>query len=160
MFRIFWGILFLVLAPQMVFAKDKANQSWDNLSRLQAGQKVQVVQMDMKSLKGTFVGFSEEALSLRIKKDEVAVARADVLRVSLRGKGKRGKSALVGAGLGALMGAIGGAGFGAAALEDADFALIVAPMGAGVGAALGAAAPFAGYETVYRAKRKRGGTRP
>ena len=77
---------------------------WDNLHRLQAGQKIQVVQMDMKSLKGRFLGFTEETISVRVKKDEVAVARADVLRVSLRGKPKRGRNALIGAGVGAGVG--------------------------------------------------------
>lgn len=129
--------------------------SWKNLNRLQAGQKVQVVQMDMKSLKGNFLGFTDEMISLRVKKDEVAVPREEVLRVSLRGKRKRGLSALVDAGLGAGLGAIIGAAVGAAVQEPDEFALMGAPIGAGVGAAVGAAAPFASYETIYRVKRKK-----
>ena len=39
-------------------AQQRAKQSWDNLNQLQTGQKIQVVQMDMKSLKGRFLGFN------------------------------------------------------------------------------------------------------
>ena len=96
-------------------AQQPGKDSWDNLNRLQAGQKIQLVQMDLKSLKGQFLGFTDEMISLRVKKDEVAVPREDVFRVSFRGKPKRGQNALlmmgVGAGLGAISGAAVGAGF-------------------------------------------------
>ena len=153
MSRIVLGILLLALAPQMVFAKDKANQSWENLNRLQAGQKVQVMQMDLKSMKGQFLGFTDEMISLRIKKDEVAVPREDVFRVSLRGKRKRGASALAGTALGFGLGAVAGAAFGGGG-EPGLAAFVFAIGGAGVGAGVGAAVPFIrGYETIYRAKR-------
>ncbi len=157
---------FLLLIVTTIFsvslqAQQPGKDSWDNLNRLQPGQKVQVVQMDMKSLKGQFLGFTDEMISLRIKKDEVAVPREDVLRVSLRGKGKRGKSALVGAGLGAALGAISGAAVGAGfheAGETGVFMLVFTPIGAGVGAAVGAAVPFIlSYQTIYRATKKKPG---
>ena len=157
-------IAFLVIGT-LIFsvslqAQKPGKQSWDNLNRLQSGQKVQVMQMDMKSLKGTFVGFSEEAISLRVKKKSVAVPREDLLRVSLREKPKRGRNALlmmgVGAGLGALSGAAVGAGFHEAG-ETGVFMMVFTPLGAGVGAAVGAAAPFASYETIYRVKRTKPG---
>ncbi len=142
-------------------AQQPGKDSWDNLNRLQAGQKIKLVQMDLKSLKGQFLGFTDEMISLRIKKDEVAVPREDVLRVSLRGKGKRGKSALVGAGLGAVLGAISGAAVGAdfnEAGETGVSMLVFTPIGAGVGAAVGAAVPFIlSYQTIYRATKKKPG---
>jgi hypothetical protein len=87
-------------------AQEKPERSWENLNRLQAGQKVKVLQMDMKFRKGRFLGFTDEMISLRIKKDEVAVPRDEVMRVSLRGKRSRVKSALAGMGLGAALGAV------------------------------------------------------
>ncbi len=57
--------------------------SWQNLNRLQVGQKIEVLNMNSGSLNGTFLGFSEEAISLRVGIDEVAVPRAKVLRVRL-----------------------------------------------------------------------------
>ena len=111
----------------------------------------------MKSLKGNFLGFTDEIISLRVKKDEVSVPREDVFRVSFRGKPKRGRSVLlmmgVGAGLGAISGAVAGAGFHEVG-ESGVFVLAFTPIGAGVGAAVGAAAPLASYETIYRVKRK------
>ena len=130
-------------------AQQPGKDSWDNLNRLQAGQKIQVVQMNMKSLKGNFLGFSDEMISLRVKNDEVAVPREEVLRVSLRGKPKRGRNTLIIAGVGAAV----GTGFHETG-ETGVFMLVFTPIGAGVGAAVGAAAPFASYETIYRAKRK------
>ncbi len=156
--------LSLVILPILVTmvsiplcAQQRPKQSWDNLNRLQAGQKVQVVQMDMKSLKGNFLGFTDEMISLRVKKDEVAVPREDVFRVSVRGKRKRGLSALLGAGLGAALGAIIGVAVGSGfheAGETGVFVLVFTPIGAGAGAGVGAAVPFmGGYETIYRVKR-------
>ena len=162
--------LSLVILPILVgmvsiplCAQQRPKQFWDNLHRLQAGQKIQVVQMDMKSLKGNFLGFTDETISLRVKNDEVAVPREEVLRVSLRGKPKRGRNALllmgVGAGVGLISGAAVGAGFHEAG-ETGVFMLVFTPIGAGVGAAVGAVAPFASYETIYRANIKRRGKFP
>ena len=154
-------ILFPFSGPLSAQAQRQSSvNSWENLKKLQAGQRIQVVQMDMKLQKGTFLGFTDEMISLRIKKDEVAVPREEVLRVSLRGKPKRGRNALlmmgVGAGVGAISGAAVGAGFHEAG-ETGLFMLVFTPIGAGVGAAVGAAAPFASYETIYRVKRKKRG---
>ena len=111
--------------------------------------------MDMKSHSGRFLGFSDEMIFLRVKKDEVAVPREDVFRVSLRGKRRRGLSALLGAGLGAALGAPL-----VAAIDKSDEPGLAAGIGAivGAGAGLGAAVPFIrGYKTIYRVKRiKRG----
>ncbi len=157
--------LSLVILPILVTmvsiplcAQQRPKQSWDNLNQLQAGQKIQLVQMDLKSLKGNFLGFTDEMISLRVKKDEVAVPREDVFRVSFRGKRKRGLSALAGAGLGAGVGAIIGMAVSGGEDETGAFMLAFTPMGAGVGAAVGAAAPFVrSHQTIYRVKRiKRG----
>ena len=144
-------------------AQQPGEDSWDNLNRLQAGQKVQVVQMDMKSHSGRFLGFTDEMISLRVKKDEVAVHREEVMRVSLRGKRSRGLSALLGAGLGFGLGAVAGvascgSGGGSCGGEPGLAAGIGAIVGAGAGAGVGAAVPFmGGNKTIYRVKSiKRG----
>ena len=137
-------------------AQKPGQDSWDNLNRLQAGQKIEVVQMDMKSLKGRFLGFTDEMISLRVKKDEVAVHREEVVRVSLRQKPKRLRNILIGAGVGA--GAVMGIGLGVVAAMGGsdDPGVVMNPamaLGAGLGGALGAATPS--YETIYRVKRKK-----
>ncbi|MCH8947858.1 MAG: hypothetical protein IH789_09570 [Acidobacteria bacterium] len=128
------------------------------------GQKIEVVDTNLKKLKGTFLSFSEEAISLRVKKQEVAVQREDVFRVSLRKKSKRLRNVLIGLAIGA------GAGAALAAADSARasdpglgpdlrfiaYAILV-PVGGAVGAGIGAAFP-PGYQTIYRAEGKRGGT--
>ena len=137
-------------------AQKPGKDSWDNLNRLQAGQKIEVVQMDMKSLKGRFLGFSEEGISVRVKKDEVTVLHADVLRVTLRENPKRLRNVLILAGVGTGVGlGLGIAALGATGGSDSPGVVMNPAMalGAGLGGALGAATPS--YETIYRVKRKK-----
>ncbi len=167
--------LSLVILPILVAmvsiplcAQQRAKQSWDNLNRLQAGQKVQVVQMDMKSLKGRFLGFTEETISVRVKKDEVAVARADVLRISLRGKPRRTRNTLIGLGTGAGIGLAVGAGVDAASKEPNCTFLclpnigkqVFTPLGFLIGGVVGVLIPIPGYRTIYRAKVRQRSTAP
>ncbi len=154
--------LLMALFSVSLRAQQPGKDSWDNLNRLQAGQKVQVVQMDFKSREGRFLGFSEEAITLRVKKKSVAVPREEVLRVSLRGKRKRGLSALIAAGLGAGLGAVagvascGGRGIHPCEGEPGLFAAGGTRIGAGAGAGVGAAVPFIrSHQTIYRVKRKK-----
>ena len=141
-------------------AQEPGEHSWDNLQQLRVGQKIEVVDTHLKKLKGTFLSFSEEAISLRVGKDEVGVQREDVFRVSLREKSKRLRKALIGMAI--------GAGAGVAAIEICAYAssgflpcagqdfravayAILVPVGGAAGAGIGAAFP-PGYQTIYRAK--------
>ena len=166
--------LSLVILPILVTmvsiplcAQQRPKQSWDNLNGLQAGQKIQIVQMDMKSLKGKFLGLTEETISVRVKQDEVAVARADVLRISLRGKPKRLRNTVIGMGIGAGLGLAVGAGADARSGGDPvslgigpDLGKrIFTPLGFLIGGVAGVAIPPS-YQTIYRAKKKQGGTGP
>jgi hypothetical protein len=163
MTRVTLGILLALLACVGAWAQGPAD-SWDNLKRLRAGQKIEVVDMNLKSVKGTFTSFSGEAISLQTKQDQVTVARADVLRVSDREHSKRFRNALLG-------GAI-GAGIGLAAEEVGTrraqpiskyrgeyraIGLILVPIGAGAGVGLGAACPS--FRTIYRAEARRSAPR-
>ena len=132
---------------------------WNNLQQLRAGQRIEVVDTNLKKYKGTFLSFSEEAISLRVGKDEVGVQREDVFRVSLRKKSKRLRNALIGLAIGA------GAGVAAAEISirasepgffsERDFwqvpYVVLVSAGIAVGAGVGAAFP-PGYQTIYRAK--------
>ena len=140
-------------------AQEPGKHSWENLQQLRVGQKIEVVDTNLKKYKGTFLSFSEEAISLRVKKQGVGVQREDVFRVSLREKSKRLRNALIGLAI--------GAGAGAAAAEisirasdpgffsERDFwqvpYVVLVSAGIAVGAGVGAAFP-PGYQTIYRAK--------
>lgn len=141
-----------------VWAQEAADR-WSKLSRLSAGDRIEVVNQELKVLKGTFLRFSEESLSVRVRDQEVTLARSDVFRVSVRSHQGRKRRLLLGLAIGA------GAGPGAGILiarasanevacsESAGCqAAIAAPfIGAGVGLAAGLAL---GYHTVYRGRRR------
>ncbi len=91
--------IFLLTQSTGLLAREPVEQSWENLKQLKAGDEIQVVQMNIKSLQGTFLGVSEEVISLRVQENEAALPRADVLRVSLREKSKRLRNTLIGLGV-------------------------------------------------------------
>ena len=64
---------------------------------------------NVKQHDGTFIGFSEEAISLRVGNDEIGVRRENVLRVNNREKTHRGRNALIGAAIGGGAGLVIGA---------------------------------------------------
>ena len=141
-------MLLLVLGPRFGVAQSSQND-WDNLKELRPGQRIQVVDVHMKTLNGAFVSFSDEAMTLRVGKGEVSVPRTDVTRVSLRAH--RTRNMLLGSGI--LGGAALAVGIPLAVInsnEGNSCGACVAGIAAGFGggAALGA---LPGNRTIYRA---------
>jgi len=90
------GLLLLVAG----FSIAKSSQDkWDNLKELSPGQKIQVVDSNMKTLNGTFVSASGEAISLRTGKGEESVLRSSVVRVSVRDNSHRARNMLMASGV-------------------------------------------------------------
>lgn len=151
MSQIIGAIFFAVFFP-LLAAGQASQDSWDSLKQLQVGQKIEVVDMSLRSVKGSFTGVSDAAISIHTGGTEVSLERAKVLRVSARG-GKRGRNALIGLAIGAAAGAAIGAAQGRKTLslskgqEVALDILICGGIGAGVGAA------FPGSRTIYRAEK-------
>jgi hypothetical protein len=136
-------------------AQHPNESSWQNLKQLQPGQKVEVIDLNLKTFQGTFVDASETAISLAGDKGHLVVQYDDVLRVGSHG-GRRRSNALKGAMIGALAGLAVGAWVDYR--DDVDSTdpgsnhgkIGASLFGAGVGAAIGVA--FPGYQTIYRAK--------
>jgi len=130
-----------------------ASAQWDNLNKLQAGQKIQVVEVNSKKDSGTFLSVSDQTVSLRGKSGQQTIQRQDIARVTLMENKHRLRNALIGGAVGAGT----GAGISAAAWEPRGFA-----GGRGTGAAFGAAVGFVGgaivgvlwpsHELIYRTK--------
>jgi len=142
----------LVLIPAWAPAQSDKD-SWDNLRQLRPGQKVEVVDTHVKTVTGKFVSFTDEAISLRAGKSEENVARAEVVRVSVRDTSHRTRNMLLGAGIG------GGIALAATAVplmansnEGNSCGVCVAGIvaGFGGGAALGM---IPGDRTIYRVKK-------
>lgn len=97
--RLIGTLLLVLMAPRFSLAQSSKG-NWDNLMQLQLGQKIEVVDSHMKTLKGTFVSVSDDAISLLAGKTEESVPRANVVRVSVRNTSHRTRNMLLGAGIG------------------------------------------------------------
>jgi len=122
--------------------------SWENLNTLQAGEKIQLLEMNSKKVSGTFLNVSVAAISILEKTGSQTIQRQDVRSVKLMKNKHRLRNTLIGAGIGAGVGAVMGAatsdnffgrGFGAAI----GAVVVLLP-----GAVVGALAPS--HETIYR----------
>jgi hypothetical protein len=130
----------------------KPEESWDNLSRLKAGTRIEVVDMNLKKVKGVFLSFSEGSITFRASKTEQSINRPDVYRVNNRDNNKHLRNGLIGVGIG--VGA--GLGIGAATCGTCSDSWRGTVMGAmaGMGGGLGAIGFAVGsHETVYRAAK-------
>lgn len=128
-----------------------AQNDWQSLQQLQPGQKITVYQQKASD-SGRFARVTDNSLVYTSGKGEVAVARADVKKVTVPG-GKRLRNAAIGAGIGFAVGAILAGTAGTRFFnegQDIRAALVVIPGVSGAG--LGALIP--GSRTVYRAPRK------
>jgi hypothetical protein len=129
---------------------DKA--AWTNLSTLRPGQKIQVVEIKSNKHSGSFVSFSETAISYQDDAGEQSVPRQNVRSVKLGASKRRLRNTLIGAGVGAGAGAAIGVGM----WENRGFiggkgvgALVGAAVGFVAGVVVGAVLPT--HHTVYNA---------
>ncbi len=141
------AILILVFSLVLPAALDAQQGSWSNLNRLQAGQKIVVIESGTRH-HGKFVSVTDESLTLNERGSEVSVKRQDVTRVSTSSYPRRGGHAVIGLVVGGLIGAgIGAASFGKG--WRGVGALAGVAIGGTVGAIVGALIPA--HRTVYRA---------
>jgi hypothetical protein len=142
-----------------IFAASAAAQdgerSWDNLTGLQPGHKIQVVEQNLRSRDGEFVSVSDAAIVFRVQQDDVTIPRADVFRISSREHSNRLRNTLIGLGIGAGAGAAVGFGI-LAATGGSDFpsAVIGPAVGAGAAAGMALGAVMPGYRATYQAERR------
>ena len=149
-------VMFSSIGVSTAYAEQgKSTQAnWDNLKGLMSGDDIRVVINDKKSFKARFQSVSEEAIVVRLATGDQAYERQNVFRVSTKGASHRGRNALIGAGVGAGLGA---AGFGICDYREvipcggrgaAIGAVFVAPFGAIAGALV----PTGRWHDVYRAR--------
>ena len=145
--------LICILAIPCATWAQSGQASWENLSTLQAGQKIQVVEMNSKKDSGALLNISPTAISLQEKSGEQTIQRQDVRSVKLMEHAHRLRNTLIGAAVGA--GA--GAGITAAAWETHGFfegrkvgAVFGAVLGVIGGAIIGALWPS--HKMIYRVK--------
>lgn len=99
-------LLICVLGLSCVSRGAQTNRaSWDNLSGLQAGQKIRIVDMNSKKHSGTFVSASSTALSYQDSAGEQTIQKEDIRSVQLMKNKHRLRNALIGGAVGAGVGA-------------------------------------------------------
>ena len=141
--KIFLSICILVLPCAALAQIDKT--SWANLSGLQLGQSIQVVDSSSKKHTGTFMSISETAISFRVASGEQSIQQQDVRTVKLMTNKRRARNTLVGGAVGGGVGAGAGAIIGAATHKGcASGAFCLDFIGEGGSAGIGAVVGFLG----------------
>jgi hypothetical protein len=153
-------IAMLLGMPVLSHAQTNRN-SWDALNTLHAGQRIEVVDTNLKEHKGTFSTVSDEAIQLREGDSDVGIKREDVMRVTLLDESHRLRNAFIvgaaGAGTGAGIGVV------ATRCSSTSGSLNFCGLGRGIAIGVGALAGLAGgagigvaipsHPTVYRTKQ-------
>jgi hypothetical protein len=123
--------------------------SWANLSALQAGQKIQIVEMNSKKHSGTFANVSDTAILYRETAGEQTIQKQDVRSVKLMASHRLRNTIIGGA-----VGAGAGAGITAGTWENHGFtggkgtgAIVGAVIGFVAGGVVGALLPS--HKTIY-----------
>ena len=134
------------------------NPAWNNLKQLTPGQQIKVVLNGNKTVKGQYQSSTDDAITIWSKGADQTLSRTDVIQVSSRRTGHRGRHALIGAAIGA------GAGLGTGAAIDNDCSpnsfictgnkgkAILTPVFGLLGAGIGALLPTGGWQEIYRSK--------
>jgi hypothetical protein len=112
-------ILFLICILGLPSAlRAQSNQAWANLSALNAGWKIQIVEMNSKKHSGTFVSVSEAGISCQGTTGAQTIPKQDVRSVKLLENKHRRHNTLIGAAVGGGVGAGVGAAIGAATFHS------------------------------------------
>jgi len=104
-------ITLMLLVTPIVSRAQKLENSWEALNALHAGQKIEIIETNLKKHNGTFATVTDEAIQLREGGSDVGIRKENVMRVTLLDKSHRLRNAFIMGGIGARA----GAGIGAAA---------------------------------------------
>ena len=97
-------VLSFLLSPVTLVAQTGTND-WSRLSAVATGTKLSVKLKDGKKVEGTFTAVSDTSLTLTVKNAAKELRRDDVASVHEMLKKGAGKATLIGAGIGAALGA-------------------------------------------------------
>jgi len=153
--RKLWILVFVLAMPCAAFGQTDRS-SWEALSALGAGHKIQVVEMNSKKVSGAFVSATDAGISLQVEGGEQTIGRQDVRVVKLMENKHRLRNAAIGAAIGAGAGAGTLGGLVNSSEGGFNFTGQGAAIGAGAGAVIGAivGALLPSHQTIYRAAGK------
>ena len=107
-------LLIYVLGIPCALWGQSGQTSWMNLNSLLTGQKIQIVETNSKKHSGSFIRFSDTAISYQDNVGEQSIQRQDVRSVKFMGNVHRLRNTLIGLGVGGGL----GAGIGAATYHN------------------------------------------
>jgi hypothetical protein len=136
--------LFLIATAGLFAQAD----SWALLRGIYPGQHTHVHLLSGDTQTGGFISTTDANIVIRLRTGDQTLAKEQIQKISVRKLSKRGRNALIGAGIGA--GVMGG--LAAGLTGDGTFAAAAAVGYGIIGAGIGAL--FPGYDTLYRAPRK------
>jgi len=145
--------LILVLAAGTAAAQ----HNWANVNSVPVGEEIRVSLEGKKSFRGQFQSVSDESLVIFAANTQQSLARAQILRVSVRSESHRKRNTLIGLGVGAGAGLGIGAGLDHSCNSSCWFndnigKAVFTPLGALIGTVIGVAWPTGGWHEVYRSK--------
>src|SRR6266567_946174 len=152
-------VCFLILVPCSLHAQDKKSD-WKALYGLRSGEKVELVETNMKKHVGAFSTVTDETIQMREGLNDIGIPKENVARVTVLDKSHRLRNAF-------LFGAA-GAGAGAATSRCSNSTDTFCGIGRGIavglgglvglagGAGIGAAIPS--HPTIYRAELAKANT--
>lgn len=149
-------LLFLTWATMSSLAgADKPDlASWVNLKHVKIGNVIKVVLTDAKSYQGPYQSFTDEEIVILQEDGTQHISRKDILRISAKMPGHRGRNTLIGLAAGTAVGLGVGAGVDAARDPGGLFPNggkeIFTPIGMLGGTLVGVALPTGGWQEIYR----------
>ncbi len=126
---------------------------WENLKRVNPGNVIKVVLTDAKSYQGPYQSFTEEEILIQQENVSKHISRKEVLRISAKLSGHRGRNTLIGLAAGTAVG------LGVGAVVDSKTNPEFLPyagkatgsiLGMLGGTVIGVAVPTGGWQEIYR----------
>jgi len=147
-------VAMLVLAMPLALWAQNNQSDWQQLSQLQSGEKISVVDSSHKKHSGAFSSFSDQFIIVRANTGDETIPRRDIREIKRSKRShrlRRAASGLAGSGVGAAIG------YGVASTKDCwctkgESAGIGAVLGFFGGLAVGDVIPS--HQTIYRAARR------
>jgi hypothetical protein len=140
----------------LVAAAQSPAQNWNNVKSLAAGTPVRI-SVGSRTVSGQVQGVADDSLGVSSGKGQEMFTRQEVMRVSVKKNGHRGRNTLIGLGAGAAIGAVVGVashkdctGFCILYTSRGQDAAIGAIVLGVIGTAVGALIPTGGWREVYR----------
>lgn len=85
------AVALMLLGTPILSRAQTPTNSWAALNALHAGQRIEIIETNLKKHSGTFSTVTDEAIQLREGGSDVGIRKEDVMRVTLHGPMRKRK---------------------------------------------------------------------